>query len=308
MVVDKRFSIFTEAIVEVKRDVADIYDKQKYSREEILTRLHRSLLTSSDLKGIATSRMLKYGFRPISSTDATLVDRSVYENSVNVKTNYQLEQVDNTIEGSLETKAKALYDKQIAIFTIYWSPSGTVNPPTIDVSIDKDISDGERLRGTFLAADNRINTIENGKDIDISMMSASSFSIKWKFPANSDYVIKDTLVRVLLLDSSLFVQNQYHLAKIAARNILSSEATRATKNGESESYIDSLQNRIKELDMEIQGRFGNAPVPTSRVGAINHKYDRDVYADRAFGKHSDEGQWVEIVGNEIIGRTIRYTD
>lgn len=307
MAVAKRFSMFEECVSELKMLTADVFDKSRYTRTELLLQLRNAINSFNDAKGIASSRLLKYAFRSTGS-DALLIDREIYENEDNVKMDYELEQISNAAVGSVETIAKSVIDKQIALLAIYWNLEGTTGVPTLDVSFDKDVTNGEVLRGTFLVEDERINPIENGVMFDTSMFVARTFSIRWSFPIGSDYKIKDTMVKVMLVDSAMFIQNQYDLARLAASNMLKNEATRAAKEGQSESYINFLRERAQELITDIQGKIGVGVVPSSSAGRMEHGYDRDRFADRAFYPDQPDGEWVAVIGNEIVGRTIRYVD
>ena len=204
--------------------------------------------------------------------------------------------------------AKVVRDKQIALILLSWVQAGSTGVPVLDISFDKDPENGERLRGTFLVDNSRIDTIENGVYIDTSMIVAQTFSIKWSFPADSDYVIKDTMARIFLVDSSFMIQNQYDLANVAAANILKDEAIMAAKDGQSETYVTMLKERAEECLVGVRGKMGGGSVPSSMARAIDHGYNRSKYADRAFDKVDQEGTWVEIIGNDIIGRTIRYVE
>ncbi len=301
-----RFSMFEEIVLDTQNLIADLQNKQGYTRPEMISFIRQAILTFNDVKGIASSRLLRYAFRSISSDDATKIDKSIYENITNVKMAYKVEPDDNTKVSSVETIAKIVADKQIALLTIYWTPIGTTGIPVIDVSFDKDHENGERLRGVFLADDERIKTIVNGAMVDVSSIVSKTFSVKWSFPIGSDYVIKDTMVKLFLVDASFMLQNQYDLARMAASNILKIEAVKAAKDGQSESYVDMLKDIANGYIAEIRGMHGNDATAVSTAGGIDHIYDRDRYANRAFNTKTPDGTWVEVVGNEITGRTIRF--
>lgn len=300
--------MFEECVSETKILIADVFDKSKYSRTDILSHLKNAIISINDVKGIMSTRLMKYAFRPMSASDPTVIDSGIYENDSNVKMDFQLEAVDTTQEAKVETIARYVVDKQVALVAIYWNLEGSSLEPTIDISFDKDVENGTSLRGTFLVDDSRINPIENGVMFDTSMIVSRTFSIKWTIPANSDYKIKDTIAKIFLVDSSMFVNNQYDIARIAASNILKNEALAAAKDGQAESYTSFLTARAKELVEDIQGKIGAGISPVSSAGSMKHDYDRNKFADRAFDSVAADGDWVEVVGNEIIGRTIRYVD
>jgi hypothetical protein len=301
--------MFEEVVLEVQRLTADLQDKTGYSRPEIIDRVRRALLSFNDVKGIASSRLVRYAFRASSSDDATIIDTGIYENVDNITMNYQLELDTSTEEGSIESIAISAGNKQIALISIYWTQEGSTGLPVIDVSFDKDPENGEALRGTFLVDDTRIPTIENGIQIDTSMIVSKSFSMKWSLPANSDYKIKDTMAKIFLVDGNFMMQNQYDLARLTAANILKQQAVKAAKEGQSDTYVEMLKSLADGYISDIAGLVGGKhPVPTSATGTINHDYDRTSYADKAFGKKTKDGEWIAVVGNEITRRTIRYID
>jgi hypothetical protein len=300
--------MFEEIVLDAQRLIADIQNKQKYSKPEMISHIRQAILTFNDTKGIASSRLLRYAFRALTSDDPTKIDRNIYENVDNISMNYQIEPEDNAAISSIETIAKLVRDKQIALVTIYWTQEGSTGVPVVDVSFDKDHENGESLRGTFLADDTRISTIENGVMIDTSMIVSKTFSVKWSFPIGTDYKIKDTMVKLFLVDAAFMLQNQYDLARMAASNILKIEAVIAAKDGQSESYVGMLKDIAEGYISEIRGLQGGSSVPASTAKGIDHTYDRDKFADRAFDKVSQDGTWVEVIGNEIIGRTIRIVE
>jgi hypothetical protein len=304
----QRFSLFEEIVTDVKGQISDLFDKSRYTRQEIIAKAREAILTFNDTKGIASSRLYKYAFRAVNADDPTKIDRNIYENVNNITMDNELALDDSASEGSVETIASVVGDKQIALLTLYWNMAGSTNPPVLDVSFDKDHENGENLRGTFLADDTRINIIENGVIIDTSMIVARTFSVKWTLPASSDYVVKDTFVKIFLVDSSFMIQNQYDLARLTASNILRLEATRAVKDGQSESYVGMLKDRAEELMVMVQGKIGTGAIPASTAKGIDHPYDRTSFADKAFDRTQPDGTWVEIIGNEIIGRTVRWTE
>ena len=304
-----RFSMFEEIVLDAQRLIADIQNKQNYSRPEMISHIRQAILTFNDTKGIASSRLLRYAFRVLVSDDPTHIDRNIYENVDNISMNYQIEPTDTGSVASIETIAKLVADKQIALMTIYWTQTGSTGPPTLDASFDKDHENGERLRGTFIADDARINAVENGVMIDTSMIVSKTFSLKWSFPIGTDYVIKDTMVKLFLVDAAFMLQNQYDLARMAASNILKIEAVIAAKEGQSESYVGMLKEMADGYISEIRGLIGRGAIPTSTAKGIAHNYDRDRFASKAFGpKTPTDGTWVEVIGNEIIGRTVRIVE
>ena len=299
MAISKRFSIFDEIIQDTKSLLADISRQDKYTRPEILKFLREAILAAGDVKGIATSKVLKYSFRPNSDIDFTSIDNTIYENASNIKMNYYLEPSNNSKVASVESIALGVYDKQIVLISLYWNEEGTVNAPTLDVSLDKDINVGSTYRGTFLVESQRVNAIENGKMFDTSMFVSRSFSIKWSFPIGSTYKIRDTIVKVFLVDSGLLIQNQYDIARLAAANIIDIEASRAANEGQSEVYVKLLIERSKNLKVEIQGKIGTSVTATSSVGSVSHDYDLNKFANRAFDRKYKDGDWVEIVNGTI---------
>jgi hypothetical protein len=299
-----RFSLFEEIVPEVQQLIADVSAKSKYTRSDIINRTRKAILSFNDAKGIASSRLLKFAFRTVNPDDLTVVDQNIYENVDNMTMNNQLELEDDTSEGSIESIAKVVHNKQIALLVVYWTEDGTTGPPVIDVSFDKDVEKGETFRGTFLADDDRIGTIENGVMIDTSMIVSKTFSIKWYLPANSDYVIKDCMVKIFLVDSAFMIQNQFDLARVTASNILKVEATRAAKDGEAESYVEMLKAQAIELITDIQGMIGGNAVPSSFAGGIDHEYDRKGYADKAFNKAQPDERFVEVVRDEVSGKRV----
>jgi hypothetical protein len=116
------------------------------------------------------------------------------------------------------------------------------------------------------------------------------------------------MAKVFLVDASFMLQNQYDLARMAAANILKIEAIKAAKDGQSETYVEMLRDVASGYLSEIRGMQGRDSIPTANARGISHNYDRDGYASKAFSpRHKDE-TFVEIIGNDIIGRTIRFVD
>jgi hypothetical protein len=298
--------MFEEIVLEVQRLTSDLQDKTGFSRPEVIERIKNAILTFNDVKGIAASRLMRYAFRAASADDSTVIDRNVYENVDNISMDYQLALTNSGSAGSIESIATLVGDKQIALMTVYWTQTGTTGLPVIDISFDKDVENGEVLRGKFLAADSRISTIENGVQIDTSMVVSKTFSTKWSLPSGSDYIIKDTMVKIFLVSGSFMIQNQYDLARLTASNILKTEAVKAAKEGQSDTYVEMLKSLAEDYVKDIAGLIGSGAVPSSMTGTLNHDYNRSKYADRAFEKNTSDGVWVEIVGNEIIGRTVRH--
>jgi hypothetical protein len=291
-------------ILKVRRGIADITERERYEDPVIIDEIKRAISEMPNISGMVSSHRLTYSFRPIEQT-AVMVNREIFENIDNMKTNYYLTLVDDTAEGSIESKAHPIPDMQVALVTVHWHESGSTGPPVIDISLDKDPGSGETMQGSWLAGDSRIAAIENGVEIDVSDIPSPSFSLKWTLPANSDYRVLDTSVFLLLVNSSKMLENKTDIALMAEGNIFADEAARFAKEG-SEEYAAFLNTQAEMRYAKVRGRVGGSSGTSLGIQTVEHTYDRSTRASRAFNAKFRDGTWVEITGNEVTGRRIRW--
>jgi hypothetical protein len=303
--------MWADMIPDLRRRLIEVQGKEKYHDVDLLKRLYDCVSNLDAVIGVSRSVVLRYAFLPYDPDDLTVIDTDLYENVVNISMGYDMYLTNTAAIGSLETKSLALRDKQVGLLQCFWTISGTVgNPPTLDISLDKDPERGEELRGSFLVADNFVDSIDIGKAIDTSMIVSRTFSVKWKFPSGSNYKVRDTVIRILLIDTAKMYQARETICDLTAGAILSEEAIEAHKSGQSTSYVELLTVLADKYTNRGQGISGAVKAPSTHVGALGHQYDRDSYADKAFGKSAGGNAWrpVDIKGNILIGKTVRFID
>jgi hypothetical protein len=297
-----RNSIFTSVIESVRALVQDVRDQHELTREKLLAEIKYALESAPNITGMVSSHRLVIGFKPI-STDTTIIDKDIFENEANIVVNYNLSRDVGAVDSVIETKAWPVLDKQVALVTLHWSTSGTTGTPTLDISLDKDPENGTALSGTWLVEDGRIAALEDGQQIDISGIPSPSFALRWTIPTGSDMKVLDTTAELFLVNSSMLVENMADIVLLAAANILRRQALQAKKQGSSD-YAASLEETARGYVDEARGRLAAGIAPTVGVDGFGHGYDRKTRANKALGKKG-HGIYVEIIGNEIVGKRIR---
>jgi len=299
-----RNSIFNSSINAVRSLIADVRDQQSLTYSKLLEEIKSSLEAMPNITGVVSSKRLVFAFPPFSA-DPSSIDTSIYENDSNIVVNYGLERDAGSGDSVIETKAMPVIDMQVALLTFYWQlKTGTGTVPSIDISFDKDPDNGEELSGAWLVKDNRIAAIEDGKQIDVSGIPSPSFAIRWTIPDPSTYKILDTTVDIMLINSSMLIESQNDIVLIAAANILRRQALSARKSGQ-DGYAESLEGTAKSYIDEARGRLGAGKTPSTGVAGFGHGYNREERANAAFGK-SKQGTYVQIVGNVITGKRLRF--
>lgn len=298
-----RHSIWEMMIARLREEIADIGDQERWPNPKLKSALKDAIMDLPSIGSSAVTSYVPFNFEPAMDGG---IREDLYENYSNVVTNYYLALDESTTEGYLETRAYSIPSKQIVLVTMFWVSEGTANEPTLDISLNKDPSGDENRPGTFLVNDGRISTIVKGRDIDVSMIPSSSFSFKWSFPANSDYKVRETMAEIMLVDMYRLRDELGNVVKLAAANIFQIHISEATKRGASTGHMDNLQRKYETLIGDVRGNVGKGVSMTSKIGSIEG-YDRSTYAEKAFGRKTAalDGQWVEVTGNTIVGRTIR---
>ena len=303
-------------IPDLKRKVRDVADKGAITDPELIEELYAATIAMDDTIGISRAKTLKFAFNPVDNDDHTNIRDSVYENEDNMSVGYELYQTVGSSDAIIESKALAIRDKAIALLQIFWSQSGGVGTqPTVDVSFDKDPSHGDELPGTWLVENSRIDTIESGVKIDTSMFHSISFALRWKLFADANYRIQDTICRIILVDSAKMYQRQGDIANVAAYHILTHQAAVALRAGQGSNYVELLKNLADRYLSDARGYTPDgAKASTTEVKALEHHFNRDHHANRAFRKVTTlqpGEQNIGIRGNLLDGiyvKTIRYLD
>jgi hypothetical protein len=292
--------------------VSDVATKSRITESMLLRELYRVVPTMDRTLGLSRAVSLRYAFTPLDENDHTNI-KDMYENVDNISVGYYLYLTNSGSSGSIETKSCLLSDMQIALLEIFWNEEGSTQPPTLDISIDKDPAKGDEIRGTWLKAADRIPAIENGVPLDISMLFSSTFAVRWNFPSGSDYKIHDTIATLMLVNSATMYQMRMDIVNVAAYKILNREAAKAIKDGHSSQYIELIQEAAQQCLNDAKGFSPDGKqTPSTGAGATSHNYNRDYYADRAFRTVSSNLQPGERIiglkGNLLDGLTIRYVN
>lgn len=299
-----RSSIFRSMFLPIRKEIADITENERYNNKALMEEIKRALGSLPNISGMSSSVRINFSFKPI-DTDASSIDKSIYENEDNITTNYHLVQTDNAATGTIETKAWVVPDMQVALVTIYWNTTGATGPATIDVSLDKDPDAGTLMTGSWLVADSRIAAIQDGVEFDVSDIPSPSFALQWNFPIGSDYKVLDTTVEILLINSSKIISNRDSIILTTAGNIFASEAMVAGRNGAAE-YAEFLNEQAKMKYDLVRGKVGGASTGSLGVQQMGTNFDRTTRANRAFNQAIQDGDWVEVVGTTVSGvRRIR---
>lgn len=299
-----RESIFSSIVDRVRLLVQDVNNEHKLTREELIKEIKHALEGSTTIKGIVSSHRLTVTFKPF-STDLSLVDKDIYENIVNMVVNYGLSRDVGSGTSLIETKALNVNDMQVALVKVHFNVKGTSGGvPTMDISLDKDPEAGENLTGSWLVAEDRISAIVTNKEIDLSGIPSPSFALRWSIADPSDYKVLDTVVDLMLVNSSMLIENMVDIQLLASSNILRREAIAAKKRGQIE-YGESLEVTAKNYLDEVRGRQGSGVTPTVGVGGFGHNIDRNSRVAKAFGG-GKEGTFISIVGTTITGKRIRH--
>lgn len=303
---EDRFSLWTDLIEELKERISDIGDLEDFTEEKCVHLLRRGINKLPNVQGLSNNVLVPFNFEP--TNESGDVDVRLYENYSNVVTDYYLGPEDNSEEAYLETKAALIEGRQIALLKFQWSQEGTTGPPVLDFSLNKNPYQGERLVGSWLVDDGRVETIINGRSIDISAIPSPSFSFKWTFPVDSDYKVKDTTAEMFLVDVLRMRENKTAIVASSAAIIFTERAVGAGERGASKDYIETLYKHAETAWEEVRNSLGGGPAPTTGADAIDSGYNRTLYADRAFRKTPSlrDGQWVEITNRGVGGsRVIR---
>jgi hypothetical protein len=303
-------------IPDLKRKVRDVADKSAITDPELIEELYAATIAMDDTIGISRAKTLKFAFNPVDNDDHTNIRDSVYENESNMSVGYELYQTVGASDATIESKALAVRDKSIALLQIFWSQSGSSGTvPSIDVSFDKDPENGDELPGTWLVEDSRIDEITNGGKIDTSMFHSISFALRWKLTASADYRIQDTICRMILVDTAKMYQRQGDIVNVAAYHILTHQAAVSLRAGQGTNYVELLKNLADRYLADARGYTPDgAKASTTEVKALEHHFNRDHHANRAFRKVSTlrpGEQNIGIRGNLLDGvwvKTIRYLD
>jgi hypothetical protein len=313
----KRNSMWHMMIPDLKRKVRDVADKSALTDPDLIEELYTATVAMDDTIGICRAKTLKFAFNPVDNEDHTNIRNTVYENESNMSVGYELYATEASVAASIESKALAVRDKSIALMQLFWSQSGdTGTEPVIDVSLDKDPVNGDELPGTWLVENDRIDPILSGTKIDMSMFHSISFALKWKFSADANYRIQDTICRMLLVDTAKMFQRQGDIVLVAAYNILTHEAAKSLRKGQGANYVELLKTLADRYLSDARGYSPDgAKASTTEVRAIEHNHDRNFHADRAFrragGGLKDGDENIGINGNLLDGvyiKTIRYLD
>lgn len=299
-----RHSIWGMMIAQLRPEIADSGDLEKWSDPLLQAELVKATMKLPNVGSAVMNNMVPFNFQPASDGG---IDDTLYENYSNIVTQYYLAQSDDTLAAACEIKAYTFPGKQVILVVPYFQfETGTGDAPVLDISLNKDPSDGENLRGTFLYADGRIDALESGKAIDTSMIPSASFSFKWTFAANSKYKIRETLFEIMTADMVRLRDEMSNIVLMAAANIYQQKITEVTNKGIGGQFVESLQRRYDTLVAELRGNIGTGVSLTAKVDGIEG-IDRGYFANKAFGNRSTgmDGQWVEIITNQTGSRVIR---
>jgi len=299
-----RQSLFTDLVNEVKDNIADVTGQEKYNPQYIMKEIKRCLGDLPLVYGLSNNTRVSFLFEPISMTDVLLYNKDVYENASNIEVNYYLKLSNIALPGHIECKAWTINSMSLALLTLRWNQTGTIKPPTIDISLDKDVTSGDYLSGTWLVSGARIDPIVSDKEIDLTAFPSSSFSIRWNFEATSDYKIHDTMADIVLIDRARLMEHKENIVYTCASNIYSKEAAIEAKNGAIQ-YAEFLSKQSELLLARAKGSRGGGKSVSVYADSMDSGYDRDTRSNKVFGRKLEAGDWVEIVGNTVIGRRIR---
>jgi len=309
MALKEKFSIWKLMVPDLRSEIGESLGEVKYQDGDLIQHLKRATSRLSDVLGLSTNVSLAYSFRPLNNSDYTLIDPNIYENVDNISMNYKIYLTDTGSAGSIESKAVNVRQMQIGMMKIIWSLSGTGGTePSIDVSFDKDIDSGDILRGTYLVNLEKIPAIVSGAEVDTSMLVANTFSLKWLFPSGSGYAIDETIVELMLINLPRMYSRKLDIVGVAASRIFDQLAIDASRSGSASSYVEYLERKRDKLASEVQGRIGSNAAPSIGVDSLKVDIDRTTYASRAFGRKRKSDRWVQIIGNQITGRTVRFVD
>ena len=303
---EDRFSLWSDLIEELRFRIQDVGELEKFTDEVLMTYLKRGVDRLPSTQGMSNNVLVPFGFEPLPGGG---VDKDLYENYSNVTMDYKLAPDDNAAIAYLESKAAVVNARQIALLTMYFVLEGTTGPPTLDISLDKSASNGEVDIGSWLVADGRLDAITTGRELDVSMIPSSTFSFKWSFPIGSDYVVRETVAEMYLVDTMRMRENKKSIVASAAAIVFVERAVQATEQGTSQDYIEGLYKAAEVCHEEVRNSTGGGPAPSTGASALNSDVDRTTYASRAFlrGNGSRDGQWVEVTNRGVSGsKVVRF--
>jgi len=305
---ENRFSLWVDLIDELRHRIQDVGDLEKFTSEKAFTYLIRGIDRLPSTQGMSNNVLVPFGFDPLAGGG---IDTSLYENYSNVTTDYKMALDVSTKEGYLESKAAVVDARQIALLTMFFVATGTAGTPVVDISLYKSAHNGEVDIGSWLVADGRIGTVETGKRIDVSMIPSSTFSFKITLPANSDYVVREMIAEMYLVDTMRMKENKKAIVASTAALIFVERAVASTERGASQDYIEGLYKNAEVATEEVRNSTGGGAAPTTGVSSLNSGVDRTTYASRAFlrKRGNRDGEWVEVTERGVQGsRVLRYID